>query len=284
MPHIPSEWLDSVIYLYPSVPQAQAGERYGGSGFMVSVPAASTPGLSHVYAVTNSHVTAGATVIRMNRPGGGTFIMDLGRDAWFQHPNGDDVAVAPLVFPPGVRHAEVPQSMFLTSDLLDTYGFGPGDEAFSIGRFVNLAGIHENQPVARFGAIARLRGDAIWQPERSFLQDSFLVEMWSLSGFSGSPVFVALSAWLEGNRAGGVVVRLIEGAPCFLLGVAWGHQHWSEPVRDPGKPLGPPVKPPREVQVTSGMTMVVPAWKVAELLDGDDLAELREAAERRHPQ
>lgn len=50
MPRIRDEFLESVIYLYPSRRAAQKGEQIGGSGFLVSVKRTETSGW--LYAVT----------------------------------------------------------------------------------------------------------------------------------------------------------------------------------------------------------------------------------------
>ncbi len=58
-----------------------------------------------------------------------------------------------------------------------------------VGRYINQEHRQFDRPVARFGNLAMLP-EPIHQRERSFEQESFLVDMRSQAGFSGSPVFV----------------------------------------------------------------------------------------------
>ncbi len=61
VPGIPRQWLDAIVYLYPSEEAANSGAPYGGTGFLMTVDPA--PGaacrLGHLYAVTNAHVIEG---------------------------------------------------------------------------------------------------------------------------------------------------------------------------------------------------------------------------------
>ncbi len=59
VPRISDDILDSVVYLYPSVTDAEAGEKAGGTGFLVGVPSGVHEGVTYQYAVTNRHVTSG---------------------------------------------------------------------------------------------------------------------------------------------------------------------------------------------------------------------------------
>ena len=174
--------------------------------------------------------------------------------------------------------------MFLTHDLIEKWGLSAGDETFSFGRYVDLGGRDENQPVARFGNVARLYGDPIMQLGRSYLQESFVVESRSLSGYSGSPVFVYPGPDPGGTSDGGVVLHTLTAAHCWLLGVCWGHHPWTEKVRDPNVQGSPIVTPERVVQITSGLMMVVPAWKLGELLDCNEFVEMRMRVEEAHVQ
>ena len=63
MPRIVNELLQSSLYLYQTVDDAKEGKSTGGSGFLVSMT--SPVGETHLYAVTNKHVTDhGFSVIR----------------------------------------------------------------------------------------------------------------------------------------------------------------------------------------------------------------------------
>jgi hypothetical protein len=276
MPRIPPGWLGAIVYIYPSVDDAENERQVGASGFMASIltEGPADPTRSVLYAVTNSHaVASGTPVIRINRANGGVIILPVPIDHWVHHPDNDDLAAAPLPWMPESISVSVPLKMMLTREDLAREGFGPGDEAFFFGRYVDLGGREENQPVVRFGNVSRIQGDPIWQPERSYAQEAILVEARSLSGFSGSPVCVYSNSSIRRNPAGQTTVQTDLFAPCYVLGVHFGHHRIREPVR-PAAPGAPPIEPRLDVFSNSGLMMVVPSWKVLELLNSDHLVEV----------
>ena len=93
-------------------------------------------------------------------------------------------------------------------------------------------------------------------------QGSFLVEARSLSGYSGSPVFIWPSHPIPG-------LGFTQSAHLKLLGIDWCH------LRGFPKPILLSDKRTRHpdglfIEQNSGMMGVVPAWKIAELLDEDE--------------
>jgi hypothetical protein len=163
-----------------------------------------------------------------------------------------------------------------------------------VGRYINQESRQFDKPVARFGNLAMLP-EFVCQCERSFDQESFLVDMRSHSGFSGAPVFVYYESpgWrdtprflpvtgdrvqdaevdqkaLEHRRAGpytsGTMSRM------WLLGIDWGHLPvWGDVVHA-GKKFG-------RMRVNNGMAGVVPAWKLAELLNEEGIKMERDKTE-----
>jgi hypothetical protein len=77
----------------------------------------------------------------------------------------------------------------MTEDEIAQFDIGPGDDVFFVGRYVNHQGRQQNSPTVRLGIISMLPREKILHP-RGTLVDSFLVEVRSLSGYSGSPVFL----------------------------------------------------------------------------------------------
>jgi hypothetical protein len=108
-----------------------------------------------------------------------------------------------------------------------------------------------NIPSVRFGNIAQMPIEPIEQGRvfGKFQQESFLVEARSVSGFSGSPVFLILHASASRQdpefRLSTDVFR--------LLGIQWGYiQDW-EPVRDSAEK---PVDTGLQVRLNTGMMAV----------------------------
>lgn len=294
VPRIPDEYLDCVIYLYPTEVDAEDGGRAGGSGFLVGVP---TEGLRQnfwiLYAVSNKHVIEKSRVVRMNTADGRKTIVPSARADWIVHPDGDDVAAFQISFDPKeFKFNHVPRASFVSKEIVDRYKIGPGDDAFMVGRFANHEGRQQNLPTVRFGNIAQMPWEAIKQDGNGFEQESFLVEMRSINGYSGSPVFVYIPIFSDrpglANWNIPPSVVAYTGKPYgslkshgpWLLGVDWGHMNdWSPVRRSDGKPVNPnPME--MHVKVNTGLAPVVPAWKLAEILDTGPLAENRKEIER----
>ena len=203
MPRIDPKVLNCALYLYPSTEAAATGEKAGGSGFVAGVPSTADPkNVFYPYAVTNRHVIedARATVVRLNTAADDFDILDIDPRLWVKHPNGDDVAACALKLADTHKVSFVSTRLFLTKEQATTW-VGVGDDVFTVGRFKNLEERNQkNRPVARFGNIAMMPGDAIRQ-QTGHAQVSYLIECHSMSGLSGSPVFVDVGS------AGGPVIQ-----------------------------------------------------------------------------
>jgi hypothetical protein len=313
LPRIPDIIRDCVIYIYPSLESAKSGERAGGSGFLAGVRSSVVRNRFYVYAVTNSHVIqrAGLTpVIRINE----SVPVDASADTWtvrtgvveteadvWTHASRDDLAVCPMpIRIPIYVYAFIPEDLFLTEADVKACDVGPGDEVFFVGRYASHEGKLRNWPALRFGNISMMN----WEPvtrDDGLIQDSFIVEGRSVGGYSGSPAFVylppesrrmGLSGVADGEKIGFSGLTSTESfdkerregwdrkgfpqnhpisVPTWLLGVGWGHLTVSEPVVDQGGKQESDLR----VKVNSGMTGVVPAWKLRELLYDDDLIKER---------
>jgi hypothetical protein len=205
-----------------------------------------------------------------------------GRDSdWIEHPDGDDVAIRPLGALPEREYLYLEPPGLLTEAELQGFGVGPGDDCVMVGRYINHKGEQLDRPVARFGNLAMMPAPA-WQPERSFDQLSFLVDMRSHAGFSGSPVFVYYQSigprgsYEPGDAPPGYDLLEQEWsgviAKMWLLGIDWGHLPvWDEVVDEHKQKIG-------RVCTNSGIAGVVPAWKLARLLE--DQRRAREESER----
>ncbi len=287
MPRIPDRLVDAVIYLYPSVDDAQRGTRYGGCGFIVGMPVADAAlaarNLVHVYAVSNAHVVRGApaaSVVRFNRPRQGVEPLPLRPEHWVPHPLGDDIAACPVALDfNAVQSSIISTQMMVTTERMERGDFGMGDDCFLLGRYVDVDGRDVgNRPVVRFGNLCRATTELLERDDGSGHQESFLVEVRSLSGFSGSAVFImpdGLKIDL-GDQEPDVALLSNVRRPA-LLGINWCHLPWKGDVF-----RGPKFKPTttdKWAYQNSGMAGVVPAWKIIELLEDDTLKQSRRVAE-----
>lgn len=277
MPLIPPEILETVVYLYPDADSAQRGEKAGGSGCIVVIPVDPNETgegsmFGFMYVVTNSHVIieGKASALRLNTRDGGLGIVHETEDGWIHHPDGDDLAILPINLEYDVVKARgIAEAWFITKEKLALYRIGPGDEAYLVGRFVNHEGKGQNLPAVRFGQISMLPIEPI-RTARGLLQEAFLVECRSLPGYSGSPVWLAPLPF-SGLRK--------EQPPPMFLGIDMGHLTDEQPVLEKGelrRGRKSPVDDNWVVQTNTGMSCVIPAWKVRELMYVEELVKSRE--------
>lgn len=263
MPAIDGRYLDAVFYLYPSSDDAEAGRSEGATGFVVSVPSDAHAGSPFHYLVTAGHVIGrGAVIARFNDTAGGTIVFPSAPGEWVRPGDGTDLAALPLgSLPAGIESFAIALELFVRHDELSEW-VAPGEDAFFIGRFKYSEGRHINQPSVRFGNVSALPGEKV--PMGSGgppPQEAFLVEARSLSGYSGSPVF----SLAPPSSAGFYNGRRVFG-PTRFLGVDVAHLPSVARIVDTDTQA--PIDARWSVQGNSGMAVVVPAWKLTELLQG----------------
>jgi hypothetical protein len=298
MPPIPRFYLHCSAYFYHSEQDAEAGERSGGSGFLINVPVEGHEGWSTLYAVTNRHVVnEGCLVLRLNKTEGGTRVIRTDRDAWFDHPSRYDVSVLPLdVENEQLQYSSIGTDEFITRDMIVDYRIGPGDECFLVGRVITPWGQQKNNPAVRFGSVSMMADPN--EPARGYggvEQESFFVDCRSLSGFSGSPVFVTTTqtyhkddthvpakirhpqgeppAEEEGERKG-LKIEFVATSGTFgpwLLGIDWGHLPLWKPVYERDEVTETNYR----VEQNTGIACVLPAWHIVDLLNEGELVKER---------
>lgn len=249
MPPIPQTLLDCSVYLYPTKEAAEAGERFGGSGFLFSVPVEGhEEGWVTLYVVTNRHVLdQGGRFIRVNKIDGGTHVIETQRYDWADHSQRYDVAAYSLDLEASVvQFASLFPDHLITREVIADWDLRPGDEAFLVGRLITPWGQQRNVPAVRFGNISMMADPS--EPAIGYenvLREAFLVECRSLSGFSGSPVFCSTTRRYDWD---GKMPTPLLGQPRYtkhrryplpapegtfgpwLLGIDWGHLPLWRPV------------------------------------------------------
>lgn len=282
MPRISQAILDSIFYLYPSVDAAENGEHYGGTGFLVAyLPERSFNRSPPVYGVTNWHIVKHSPVIRLNASDGQRKVIDLDPSDWDWIADGDDIAA--VLLPRGlhleefIKHQPIASSMFTTHQVVRDTGIGVGDDVFMVGRFIEHDGGVTNQPAARFGNIS-VMPTPILQPNNR-KRDCYIIDMHSRTGYSGSPVFVYRT--FGQDLAGADFDRLLRSPTVntvrdavrphrSLLGIHCAQFPEQWPIED--HQIYNHVRDPRpHVVGMSGMTIVVPAWRITELLESPRL-------------
>jgi hypothetical protein len=296
VPFVEPSLLGSSIFLYGTERDAEKGSNWGGSGVLVGIPSEVNPSRVHLYAVTNDHVARRCSVVRLAKRKGAPFVLPGGEADWASHPDGDDISIRSLGAAVEDEYWYVGARLFLTEADISPEGIGPGDDCLMVGRYINQEFRQFDRPVVRFGNIAMLP-EGVRQEQRSFDQESFLVDMRSHSGFSGSPVFVyyetegwrflpplaevpetedpvrdaeakveALEQRVVGRETSGIMGKT------WLLGIDWGRLPIWDDVFDGGRKIG-------RMRISSGMAGVVPAWKLLDLLNRDEIRAARDKAE-----
>lgn len=250
--------------------------------------------------MTNWHVACkdGLSIVRMNTIDGGLDVMEFESDEWHFVPSGPDVAVIPLELN-NVVHAVNTVRIDSFARKRDPHNLTVGDDVFMLGLLANNPGRTINIPSARFGNISVLPNHVatIKQPT-GYHGESFIIDVHSRTGFSGSPVFVyrtpvsdlsefhpVLRGRVDVNRInrrtrGAVDVDFRLRSTLFrLLGIhwaqfpeLWGIKHPEAISESEARSLVPPSD---YVDGVSGMTCVIPAWEILEVLEIPKLKKLR---------
>jgi hypothetical protein len=238
----------------------------------------------HFYAISNRHVIngkgtkdrIGSPVVRLNKHDGQHDVIPLTIEDWTftEH---DDSAVAPISYNEAHKYLFVSViDKFLTKENAAKNDIGIGDEVFMVGRLVRHdGGQQRNIPSIRWGHVSMMPFENVDHPSNSTQeQESFLVEVHSVSGYSGSPVFVRpfvdqkmcvdpypsrdesdRGPW-PSSAISGNPTRLSPGP--WLLGVDWGY------INNHDQSLN-----------NTGVSAVVPAWRLIDLLNTEKLKMLR---------
>jgi len=257
------------------------------------VPLKNNPDWWCGYVVTNWHVVqrAKTPVIRLNRRDGSLEYVESTTERWVRHPDGDDVAVLPLAVKYlDLRVWNIGVNEFVTPKIIYDEDIGIGDDTMMIGRFVNHEGKQKNSPAVRFGNIAMMNEEKI-VTQASIEQEAFLVEVRSLPGYSGSAVFIYspcamndMSQRRKGlDRSAADLFKGPEGFEAsvannspkgpFLLGIDFCHIPRRAHIVDAN---GKKIEEKWYVEENTGMAGVIPAWKIAEVLNLEELKAIRD--------
>lgn len=289
------KWLlDFAFFLYENEADAKAGVNAGGTGFFVGVLSDRWPNqIAHVHGVTNWHVAVGGApptygVIRINRKDGGADAFAYGPDQWIFKPGGPDVAISPPlpINPTEHRLKGIRTNMFVNPKLQKEQEIDAAEDVFMVGKFVDYEGTEAIVPAFRFGHISLM--DVKIQQQTGYNGRSIVVDMHSRTGFSGSPVFVYRTVgsmfWPndpEGQPPSGF---LTGGHMLLLLGLHWGQfpEEWEikgDKARPSNLRRAGMVPDNQYIEGLSGMTCVIPAADILEVLDMPELKRMREDIE-----
>ena len=236
------------------------------------------------YFVTVKHVAISIAdapfILRLNKTDGTStnLHIDEGEINWFSHTDPDvDLAVVPFQYDLKVLGHDVLYLGGLETTPVGASGFECGDFAYTIGLFRLLSGKKRNLPVVHSGNIALLPSDEKipvrdWENTQNTRHvEGYLVQSESIEGLSGAPTFARHHLeFVDMPTAQGPVATFLPRKDIGLLGIwqgAWDAR--TDEVRTAS--IG------RELRVPVGMGVVIPAYKLVEILE---LAPLKEAREK----
>jgi len=246
-----------------------------GTAFLVAEPIENTDYI-FPYIVTAKHLIEDVrrygidekVYLRVNQRDGNFRFIATDIKSWIFHPDDPfvDVAVLPLVLPAELDYRAFPIAGAVTKGRIPNLGIGVGDEIFLVGLFIYHAGTGKNIPIIRVGNIAAMPEEPVQTAKG--LMDAYLIEVRSIGGLSGSPVFVHLPP-----------VRFHEDRPKFLqrdyfylLGLIYGH-YWDLPESASDATLG---EDALKETINTGIAIVIPASKIIEIINQPELNQLKE--------
>jgi hypothetical protein len=301
MPRLRQEMLMTVFYLYGRNPRTGKIDGPCGTGVLVRRDASARvqPCPPHAYAVTAAHVvSAGGSIIRLN-----TFetkptklshrFVEAVPLEWQTSPGGDDLAAIDVtellqLRPIGSDFARAAgEKDFVTLEFANRVQLGPGDDAFMLGLFTGNPGVQYNLPAARFGNISQLAdGKHPIEQGNGAVRPSHVFDMHSRPGFSGSPVFAYRtpdSDLTAIDEDGNFTLDLMRDDNAFLklLGIHSGQFRDTIEAQKAEAYGQVPINDGDKLVLPSSMTVVVPAWKISELLDLPVFQEQRDMREKR---
>jgi hypothetical protein len=272
---IPPEILKCVAFL--GYRQLDRKEILLGTVFFVAVPLPRRFYEPVLYAVTAKHnidkikakaeenASDGNVYFRMNSSHSSLQRFFNKIEDWHFHPDPTvDVAVCTMWFN-GANHMAFPLEGFITDEAIEKNEIGIGEDLFIPGLFLRHYRTSQNVPIIRTGNIAAMPGEPVRGAKNFGLVEGYLIEVRSLGGLSGSPVFINLGtyrycqgAWKTSQNPQGTY---------YLLGLVHGHYDL---------PMDTPIDWHGIEDFNLGIAIVVPAQKILETLGLPQLLEARE--------
>ena len=183
-------------------------------------------------------------------------LIRLPKESWRYHPNSGqvDVAVCPVQW----DHTKIRDTGYLLNEQeMVLHRFGLGEEILVIGLFSHLA--NRAIAVARVGNLAALRTTKI--PTNLFGPiDAYLIELHSIGGLSGSPVFARIQYSIPESQERIENPEKLDDPYFMMIGIIHGHFDVDEDLQEPAKHSS-------KVNVNTGMAAVIPSNLIRETLD-----------------
>lgn len=258
--------------------------HYAGSGLVVAVPGAR--GDSHFYLVTSKSVAERMDccpiLIGLNYKDGRKAILEADTLPWYFHPT-ETIAVDAAVTPFAATNWDlldiepVPERLFASGEMTRNGSIAVGDEITAVSAFTRFSWEDDRHfPIVRTGHLSMI--PTLRLPVRhSEPMDAYVAE---IAGLSGSPIWTQPTAGLyTAQKEDGQTnpsPQLDDGANVIFLGLL--HGTWEVPDGAMKGQTAPYTK-----NMTSGMSIIVPAHKILEVINQPELASLRKKNDEQTP-
>lgn len=219
----------------------------------------------HIVVESRKEAHVSGLGIRINAKNADSVDIDIPNEAWFFHPI-DESVDAVIAYISSIRGLDIrvlPTKIVMNDEIIRKYDIGIGDEVCITGLFYKYYGSKRNMPIVRTGNIAMMPLEPIkteYGPA-----EAYLVELRSISGLSGSPVFVHTEQ-IKGSR---------HEHTLSWMGLMHGHWRIDENSIDmlDGKY--------DNQQLNVGIGVVVPAYKIMEISQQESVMRIKEEEEKK---
>lgn len=263
--------------------------RIAGTGFIVWMNDFENDNAGS-YVVTAKHVVKRIQDIRkkrdvwlvMNSRDGERISVKIPISKWWFHPTDESVDVAVAEWGNEYQHYHIdhtvlPFNMATIPEDHEEHGIREGTEVFMTGVFSHHSGHKRVIPILRTGTIALMPNpDELVDSRFGSPMLAYLVECRSTSQMSGSPAFGAIDRIVPFPIPPTGSIPAEKDKP--IIRTLWGwiglvHGHWSFEESDM-MPLTDSDSDERE-PLNTGIAVVVPAWKVLEVINHPELEKMR---------
>jgi hypothetical protein len=266
---LPERIKNCVGFLSHAVPNP----KYIGTGFLVALRGRHDN--AYVHLVTAAHVAEdldpGDWLFGMNGKDRGMIWLQGGSVKWWYHPSEKETVDCAVTIFASDKTAEydmdfIPETMFVTDEKIKQLDLGIGDELSVVGLFTRFHGSDRHVPIVRTGNVAMMPSERV-PVDKNTEMEVYLAEGRSIGGLSGSPVFIRESLNTPMGDGKGNVKFFMGQGQIHFLGLMRGH--WETELL--------PAKTQREQveAVNMGISVVVPAQKIWEVLQHPELVAMR---------
>jgi len=234
------------------------------------------------YLVTAAHVIdeikkhANRVWLRVNVRGNGADWFSVGSvDDWKNHPDASvDISILKVGIESQWDHFGWGTDSLVTETTIkeDEKEIEIGDEVFTAGLFWPHKGRSKNIPIVRVGNIAAVREEKI-ELRKGLFSDLYLMEVRSVGGLSGSPVFIDIVNAKDYKRDAG---NIRYGARFRVIGVLTGHFKGSD-----SESISMQIPESELDKLNMGIAYLTPAEKIIEGLEQFMSQEKKEIEDHR---